>query len=545
MNVSGGGGLMRSSGSARSRQSILRARLAGTVLGVAVMVVSACGPSATPAPGATTGGAQTPVRGGTLTIDIGADRLKGLDHTSYDGLDRDVANLVVETLVWYDKNTKVVPRLATSWKTESDQLTWTFELRSGVKFTDGTPFNAEAVRSEFVRKMNMENALAFRNVGRHMDTVTVVDEDTIKLKTKVPLPIFPNILLGYGSEISSPAGGQQFGKDIGVKQVGTGPYKIEAMVAGGNLTLVRNDGYWGEKPLLDKLVMIPIADPSARTAALISGQTDLMWKAPPSQLAALKQQQPLTLKLVPSLTQYHWSFNVSKPPLDKVEVRQAINHAIDMKEIKDVAWEGLQEPFIGPLNPALYDEDPSVQGLPFNLEKARELLQKNGITTTAPLKLEYLYATDPTLDREAQVLQAQLRKVGIELTLVPAEVATVAQRTERGALRFDIARTGWSNSQVTMAPALANLMKSGGSSNIGQFKDEKIDALITQLESEFDEVKRSTIVKDLTKEYFRAAPWFGGYSQVLAYAWRGNVRGFEPVGKEALYPFLMTTWRAP
>jgi peptide/nickel transport system substrate-binding protein len=536
---------MRSSDSASSRQSSLRARLACTVLGVAVLVVSACGPSATPAPGAPTGGAQTPARGGTLTIDIGADRLKGLDHTSYDGLDRDVANLVVETLVWYDKNTKVVPRLATSWKTESDQLTWTFELRSGVKFTDGTPFNAEAVRSEFVRKMNMENALAFRNVGRHMDTVTVVDEDTIKLKTKVPLPIFPNILLGYGSEISSPAAVQQFGKDIGVKQVGTGPYKIEAMVAGGNLTLVRNDGYWGEKPLLDKLVMIPIADPSARTAALVSGQTDLMWKAPPSQLAALKQQQPLTLKLVPSLTQYHWSFNVGKAPLDKVEVRQGINHAIDMKEIKDVAWEGLQEPFIGPLNPALYDEDPSIQGLPFNLEKARELLQKNGITTTAPLKLEYVYATDPTLDREAQVLQAQLRKVGIELVLVPAEVATVAQRTERGALRFDIARTGWSNSQVTMAPALANLMKSGGSSNIGQFKDDKIDALITQLESEFDEAKRSTIVKDLTKEYFRAAPWFGGYSQVLAYAWRGNVRGFEPVGKEALYPFLMTTWRAP
>lgn len=537
---------MGSSVSASARRRVSRARVASTVLGLAALVVSACGPSAAPAPGAPAGGAaQTPAKGGTLTIDVGADRLKGLDHTSYDGLDRDVANLVVETLVWYDKNTKIVPRLATSWKTESDQLTWTFELRTGVKFSDGTPFNAEAVRSEFTRKMNTENALAFRNVGRHMDTVTVVDEDTIKLKTKVPLPIFPNILLGYGSEISSPAAVQQFGKDIGVKQVGTGPYKIETMVAGGNLSLIRNDGYWGEKPLLDKIVMTPIPDPSARTAALISGQTDLMWKAPPSQLAALKQQQPLTLKLVPSLTQYHWSFNVNKAPLDKIEVRQGINHAIDMKEIKDVAWEGLQEPFIGPLNPALYDEDPSIQGLPFNLEKARELLQKNGISTATPLRLEYVYATDPTLDREAQVLQAQLRKVGIELVLVPAEVATVAQRTERGALRFDIARTGWSNSQVTMAPALANLMKGGGSSNIGQFKDAKIDALITQLESEFDEVKRSNIVKEITKEYFRAAPWFGGYSQVLAYAWRGNVRGFEPLGKEALYPFLMTTWRAP
>lgn len=528
--------------SASARQGVRRVRLVSTVLGVAALIVSACGPGSGSAPGTQGGGAQAPVRGGTLTIDVGADRLKGLDHTSYDGLDRDVANLVVETLVWYDKDTKIVPRLATSWKTESDQLTWTFELRPGVKFHDGTPFNAEAVRSEFARKMNTENALAFRNVGRHMDSVTVVDEDTIRLKTKVPLPIFPNILLGYGSEISSPAAVQQFGKDIGVKQIGTGPYKIESMVAGGNLTVVRNDDYWGEKPLLDKLVMMPIPDPSARTAALISGQTDLMWKAPPSQLAALKQQQPVTLKLVPSLTQYHWSFNVHKPPLDKPEVRQAINHAVDMKEIKDVAWEGLQEPFIGPLNPALYDEDPSIQGLPFNAEKARELLQKAGVTT--PLRLEYVYATDPVLDREAQVLQAQLRKVGIELVLVPAEVATVAQRTERGALRFDIARTGWSNSQVTMAPALANLMKSGGSSNIGQFKDEKIDALIVQLESEFDEKKRSNIVTEITKEYFRAAPWFGGYSQVLAYAWRGHVRGFEPVGKEALYPFLMNTWRS-
>lgn len=533
---------MSSWNSGGARQSAVRARLAGTVLGVAVLIISACAPSAAPAPGAQSGGAQTPTRGGTLTIDIGADRLKGLDHTSYDGLDRDVANLVVETLVWYDKDTKIVPRLATSWKTESDQLTWTFELRSGVKFHDGTPFNAEAVRSEFQRKMSTENALAFRNVGRHMDSITVVDEDTIRLKTKVPLPIFPNILLGYGSEISSPAAVQQFGKDIGVKQVGTGPYKIESMVAGGNLSLVRSEPYWGEKPLLDKLVFVPIPDPSARTAALISGQTDLMWKVPPSQLAALKQQSALTLKLVPSLTQYHWSFNVHKPPLDKVEVRQAIHQAIDMKEIKDVAWEGLQEPFIGPMNPALYDEDPSIQGLPFNLEKARELLQKAGVTT--PLKLEYVYATDPTLDREAQLLQAQLRKVGIELVLVPAEVATVAQRTERGALRFDIARTGWSNSQVTMAPALANLMKGGGSSNIGQFKDSKIDSLITQLESEFDLAKRSNIVREITKEYFRAVPWFGGYSQVLAYAWRAHVRGFEPVGKEALYPFLMTTWRS-
>jgi ABC-type transport system substrate-binding protein len=233
---------------------------------------------------------------------------------------------------------------------------------------------------------------------------------------------------------------------------------------------------------------------------------------------------------------------VHKPPLDKAEVRQAINYAVDMKEIKDVAWEGLREPFQGPMNPALYDEDKSIQGFTYDPEKAKQLLRTAGVTT--PIKLEYLYRTDPTLDREAQVLQAQLRKVGIELTLVPAEQATVAERTERGALRFDISPTSWSNSQVTMAPALANLMKSAGSSNVGQFKDEKIDSLIVQLESEFDQAKRSDLVNQIWREYTRAAPWFGGYSSVLAYAWPAHVRGFAPVGKEAFYPFLTKVWRA-
>jgi peptide/nickel transport system substrate-binding protein len=527
-------------GSVSTRRRVLPVRIAIGLLAAGALIVSAC---AAPAPAGTTGGgAQTPVRGGTLTIDLGAEKLAGLDHTAYDGVDRDVANLVVETLVWYDDaNLKIAPRLAKSWKVESDNLTWVFELQQGVKFHDGTPFNAQAVRAEFERKMKTENALAFRNVGRHLDSVEAVGESTVRLKTKVPFPIFPNILLGYGSEISSPAAVEKFGKDIGVKQVGTGPFKVESMVAGGTLNLVRNEEYSGEKPVLDKIVLMSITDPSARTAALISGQTDVMWDAPPSQLAALERQSTVKIEKSAGLTQLHWAVNVHRPPLDKPEVRQAFNYAVDMKEISEVAWEGLRKPFQGPVNPLLYTPDASLKGYTYDPAKARELLEKAGATG---LKLQYLYRTDPALDREAQILQAQFAKVGVTLELVPLEQAALAQRTEQGALKFDITPTSWSNSQLTASPALGNLMRSGGSSNFGRFSDPKIDALIARLEAEFDQAKRSDIVNELAKEYFTAAPWFGGYSAAVAYAWADRVKNFDPPAKEAFFPGLIKVSRS-
>src|SRR5581483_7879092 len=187
----------------------------------------------------------------------------------------------------YDTQFKLQPRLATSWQVSGDGTTWTFNLRKGVTFHDGTPFDAAAVKANFDRWIDPKGQSYSAGIFHQtLDSLEVVDPSTIRIRTKGPTALMPGAVGIIGSELISPKQLQN-PDSIKTQPVGTGAFKVDSFVPAENLTLMRNDGYWGDKALLDRANFKFIAEPSAQSAALSTGQVDLALNFPDTQLDAI------------------------------------------------------------------------------------------------------------------------------------------------------------------------------------------------------------------------------------------------------------------
>jgi peptide/nickel transport system substrate-binding protein len=197
--------------------------------------------------------AQQPKVGGTLIYATGTD-VQTLDPQFVTDVptSRIVAH-IHETLVKADEKGDIQPALATSWSTSDDKLTWTFKLREGVRFHDGTPFNAAAVKATFDRMRDPATGSPRRSALAAIADVKVIDDNTVALSTAEPFAPLLAQLSAYNLAIMSPAQMQKAGAKYREQPAGTGPFKLKSWQPGERITLVRNDDYWGEKPKLDAL----------------------------------------------------------------------------------------------------------------------------------------------------------------------------------------------------------------------------------------------------------------------------------------------------
>jgi peptide/nickel transport system substrate-binding protein len=406
-----------------------------------------------------------------------------------------------------------------------DGVTWTLELRKGVKFHDGTPFNADAVKVNFERWQdpNIRSSTLKNVVGPSIKSVESVDEYTVRLTTNGPRPGLPDMLSGWAVQIVSPTALKQHGPEIAIKQSGTGPFKIESFVPGETLSLVRNDDYWGGAPSLERLVFRSIAEPSARTAALLTGAVDLSINLPPSQAARLKSEAQIRVLEQPAVLQYWVEMNENNPPLNNPLVRKAINYAINMEELKSVAYEGYLRPFQGPVPPELFQSDPSIKGYEFNPDRARELLQQAGVSNP---RLRFVFEDDPVNVRYAEVLQGQLKRVGIELDLARTETAATEEAYVGG--KYDLIIAGFSNSSGDPWALFRAQLQSAARNNAGGHKDPRFDPLIEQLGTTLDPEKRTQILNEFFRVYFDAAPYAATANPIVIYATNNRVDGFTP-----------------
>ena len=254
--------------------------------------VAAPQPGAQPAAGGEQKAAAPAESGGTLIVGRGGDSV-GLDAgTVTDGESARVIGEVIEPLVRQEgKTTKIIPWLAESWET-TDSQTWTFHLRQGVKFHDGTPFNAEAVKWNMDRWRDPNNKFRFGRTFEYydsefgkdfaLDEVTAVDENTLQIKLHQPSAVLlAKLSLGFVFGMNSPKAVEEQGEKYGTAagtSVGTGPFKFVEWVPDDHITVERNADWWGEGPKLDRIIFRSIPDNSARFAELQAGtvlQADL------------------------------------------------------------------------------------------------------------------------------------------------------------------------------------------------------------------------------------------------------------------------------
>lgn len=325
---------------------------------------------------------------------------------------------VFEGLTRIDANAQVQPGLAESWTISEDGKVYTFKLRAGAKYHDGTDFNADDVKFSLDRARAENSTNAQKKLFAPIDTVEVVDPTTVKVTLKQRDGLFL-YNMGVGDAVIVAPESADGNKE---KPIGTGPFKFDSWAKGSSIKLVKSDGYWGDPVFLDKVEFRVIPDAAAAVPALLSGDVQAFPNAPVGDALAQLQADP-RLKVVIGLTEGETllSINNKKPPFDKLEVRQAIASAIDRGAIIEAATNGLGKPIgshMSPANPAYVD---LVNTYPHDLAKAKEYLKAAGLENgfNATIKLPPV----PYARLGGEVIASQLREVGINLEIIPVEWA--------------------------------------------------------------------------------------------------------------------------
>ncbi len=503
-------------------------------------IVTGCAPTAAPAPGADQTAAPeassseaTPAEGaaGTFIFGRGGDSVQLDPAVVTDGESFRATNQGCESLLAYDKETtNVVPSLAESWEASDDGLEWTFTLRQGVKFQDGTDFNADAVVFNFERWWDPENPYHFEEQtfeywdymwnGFKGDSVVTniekVDDYTVKFTLSEPLaPILSNMAMPMFS-ISSPAAIEEYGADYGTPQVGyvcTGPYQFEEWVTGDHITLTRFEDYWGEIPgNVETIIIRTIPDNSARFLALQTGEIQAMEQANIEDLGTAENADDLYVLTRPALNTAYLAFNYHVQEFNDPLVREAINAAIDKKSIVEAFYGGYGEVATNFLPPLVWGHNFNLPEDTYDPDKAVELLAEAGFPdglsevtlddgSKIPLTLYYMpivrfYYPDP--EGIAQAIAAQLAAVGIDTKLeLAGDWPTYLDLRRTGGLT-GLYQLGWGGDNGDPDNFLCYFFcgTTEPKASEGFFQYPELDALLTDARSISDQAEREAMYEE-------------------------------------------------
>ncbi len=455
---------------------------------------------------------------------------------------------VYDGLVRYKDGTlEPEPALATSWTISDDGKTYTFKLRDGVKFHDGSPFNAEAVKFNFDRMLKEDNP--YHDTGpfplsfffSSVDEVNAIDESTVEFKLKEPYAPFLSNLAYPTGLIVSPAAVKEYGKDFGRHPSGTGAYKFDSWEANSKVVVTRNADYWDGAPSLEAVIYRPITDANTRVAEMLSGGLDVMVEVPPDSFTQFRDSEDFESYEQAGPHVWFLILNTKEGPFKDKLVRQAANYAINKKAIVDNILQGTADVAAGPTPPAFawaYNE--SLQPYPYDPEKAKALLKEAGYDGGEVT----FYVTEGgsgMLDPVAMgtAIQADLEAVGMKVKIETYEWNTFLGKVNPGLEgKADMAEMAWMTNDPDTLPFLT-LRKAAfpadGGFNSGYYSNPKVDELLNKARSSTDQAERATLYKQMQELVKEDAPW------VFVANWKQNAVTASNVQNFKLQPsfFLM------
>ena len=296
------------------------------------------------------------------------------DHTA--SLTMDVLDPIYESLTRFDQNLQVGPSLATKWTVDSSGTKWTLELRKGVLFHDGTPFDAQAVVESFNRLLDPGRGLAGASrVRTIVKRVTADGPDTVVFTLRSSYAAFPRVLAV--TPIVSPLADR--GGQLSRRATGTGPYKFVEWKTGEYVLEERNDQYWGSRPAVKQLKWMWTSEPVLMNMSVLAGEADIVNPLRPIFAEALSRNPKVKLLNGSEVRVFWVALNTQKKPLDDIRVRQALNYATDRKALVRTQLRGFGTPANSPLAPADFAYDPQTKGYPYDLERAKTLLDRKSV----------------------------------------------------------------------------------------------------------------------------------------------------------------------
>ena len=469
-----------------------------------------------------------PKKGGTLRVGFYIEAATMDPHFSGSKVDRQIYHNIYEPLVVLDAKLGIRPGLAESWQ-QPDPKTLVFKLRRGVKFHDGTDFNAEAARFNFTR-MKTEPKSVRKGELANVDSVDVVDAYTIKLNLKKPDAALMATLTDRAGMMVSPKVAQERGPELerNAKGAGTGPFVFAEWVKDDHLLLKRNENYWNKQggPYLDQIRYRPIPDDVVKLQSLQSGEIDVMDYVQPRDVAAVKADRNVVVLDVPSLASFAYQLNHTKPPFNNKALRQALAYAVDTEQIVKGVWLNVGVPSNGPIPPTSWAYDSTIKPIRRDLAKAKAKLaeggQPNGFAFTVTT------ANIPINAQEAEVLQAQLAEAGITMKIKLVDSST--QLSDGNSKNFEMISYQWSGRPDPDGNTFQFFKTSPGTSlNWSGISNPQIDALLDKSRELQSQADRKKVFSELTKILQDELPMLFIVHPIEPKAFSPRVQNYPPI----------------
>ena len=454
---------------------------------------------------------------------------------------RILVNLYEGLTRYKDGTLEPEPALATDWEISEDGTEYTFNLREGVTFHDGAPFNAEAVKFNFDRMLNEDHP--YHDTGPFplsfffgaVETTEAVDNMTVKFTLDAPYaPFLSNLAYPTGLMVS-PEAIKTHGKEVGRAPVGTGPFKFVEWRSNERVVVDRYEDYWGDNAAAQAVVFRPITDANTRVAEMLAGGIDLMVEVPPTSLTQFEGDQ-YTLHEQAGPHVWFLILNAKEGPFANKKLRQAANYAVNKEAIVNDVLEGTATVAAGPTPPAFawaYNED--LDPYPYDPEKAKALIAEAG-AEGAELTFYVTEGGSGMLDPVPMgtAIQADLEAVGFDVSIETYEWNTFLGEVNPGLEgKADMAEMAWMTNDPDTLPYLglrSQAFPDQGGFNSGYYANDKVDELLEAARSATDQEERAKLYREMQQIVHDEAPW------VFVANWKQNAVTSDRVENFALQP---------
>ncbi len=460
-----------------------------------------------------------------------------------------VGRNIFDRLVEHDERLNIVPGLATQWSASADGRTWTFRLRQGVRFHDGTPFNADAVVFNVTRAIDPQLRLfAGTFAWSGVKSARKVDDLTVEVSGDQPLAALLNNIADSGlGVIMSPTAVQRARDPREFVPTGTGPFKYVSWAPDGDLVLDANREYWGPAPQVDRLVVRAMPTTSTRVNLLEAGEVDLITQVPIHDVARLNGLRGIEVAVRPSTSWTYIALNTSRPQFADVRVRRALNHLVDKRTIIEKVLFGVGRVADSPIGSA-YRAHKSVKTYQYDPALARQLLEeagwragsdgvraKDGQRMAATLWVPV--GRFPGGAEMAQVVASALRGVGVDVRVQEIEFAAYLAELRRaqGESRIELVMAGWGTGDpdTGLRPVLHSQSWPPRGNNLAFYKNAQVDDLLDRGAATVDANARAQIYGRAQEIVMDDAPWLFMTERREAVGWRANVRGVRFIPSSA------------
>ncbi|MEO8498894.1 MAG: ABC transporter substrate-binding protein, partial [Planctomycetota bacterium] len=453
---------------------------------------------------------------------------RGEDSKTLDPINGETGETVLvllnlyDTLVAFaDETMEIEPSLATAWETSDDGLTWTFHLREGVRFHDGTDFDADAVVFSLNRLRQDNNsyvtdpARPYKPNYQMIDDIVATGPLTVVFKLREPSAVFLNNIAMFPAEIVSPTAVKKSGKGFSTNPVGTGPFRFERWIRDQQIVLAANDDHWRGRPHVDRVVFVPVSESATRIQQLRRGEIHIADNLPPAELDELAKLPGMTVPEQISMNVAYLAMQNDKPPLDDIRVRQAIAMALDKQALIRVGYAGHAEAAINLLPKAMWGHNDTIKDRPFDQNASRELLRAaaadKGFDLPLNLRLAVMSEPRPYMEQPLQVaafVKDSLAAVGINVTIEPKPVTPHFAKMMRG--DFELGLAGWTTDNGDPDNFLYSLLDpeniGASGNNMSHYRNEPVHELLLAGQRELDRDKRLAIYLQAQELIFADAP---------------------------------------